>query len=145
MAYPIYHATSRRVWAHSLFDRKKVGIYMCDLARSIFNQYSGVIMGTMASEIISLTVVYSTVYSGADQRKHKSSATLVFVGAVHRWPVNSPHKRPVTRKMFRFGEVIIHIINRTLGTGWWKLSDYLHIIPKSIEKNTASLSRTKTM
>ena len=56
-------------------------------------------MGAMASQIISLTIVYPTVYSGADQRKHQSSASLAFVRRIHRWPVNSPHKWPVTRKM----------------------------------------------
>ena len=63
-------------------------------------------MGTMAYQITSLTIVYSTVYSGADQRKHQSSASLAFVWGIHRWPVNSPHKGPVTRKMFPFDDVI---------------------------------------
>ena len=54
--------------------------------------YNDVIMGTMAPQITSLTIVYSTVYSGADQRKHQSSASLAFVRGIHRWPVNSPHK-----------------------------------------------------
>ena len=62
--------------------------------------YNDVIMGTMASQITSLTIVYSTVYSDADQRKHPSSASLAFVWGIHRGPVNSPHKWPVTRKMF---------------------------------------------
>ena len=61
--------------------------------------YCDVIMGTMASQITSLTIVYSIVYSGADQRKHQSSASL--------GPVNSPHKWPVTRKMFPFDDVIM--------------------------------------
>ena len=64
-------------------------------------------MGTMVSEIISLTIVYSTVYSGADQRKHQSSASLDFVGGIHRGPVNSPHKWPVMRKIFPFDDVIM--------------------------------------
>ena len=68
--------------------------------------YSDVIMGTMASQITSLTIVYSAVYSGAEQRKHQSSASLAFVRGIHRWPVNSPHKWPVTRKMFPFNDVI---------------------------------------
>ena len=46
-------------------------------------------MGTMASQITSLTIVYSTIYSDADQRKHQSSASLAFVRGIHRWPVNS--------------------------------------------------------
>ena len=66
-----------------------------------------VIMSLMASQITSLMIVYSTVYSGADQRKHKSSASLAFLRGIHRGPVNSPHKWPVTRKMFRFDDVIM--------------------------------------
>ena len=64
-------------------------------------------MGTMASQITSLTIVYSTVYSVADQRKHKSSASLAFVRGIPRRPVNSPHKWPTTRKMFPFNDVIM--------------------------------------
>ena len=52
--------------------------------------YSDVIMGTMVSQITSLTIVYSTIYSGADQRKHQSSTSLAFLWGTHRWPVNSP-------------------------------------------------------
>ena len=54
--------------------------------------YSDAIMGSMASQITSLAIVYSIVYSGADQRKHQSSASLAFVRGIHRGPVNSPHK-----------------------------------------------------
>ena len=64
-------------------------------------------MGVMASQITSLTIVYSTIYSGADQRKYQSSTTLAFVRGIHRWLVNSPHKRPVTQKMFPFDDVIM--------------------------------------
>ena len=60
-----------------------------------------------ASQITSITIIYSTVYIGADQRKHQSFASLALVREIHRWPVNSPHKRPVTRKMFPFDYVII--------------------------------------
>ena len=63
--------------------------------------------GAMSSQITSLTFVYSTVYSDADQRKHQSSASLAFVRGIHRGPVNSPHKWPVTRKMFPFDDVIM--------------------------------------
>ena len=71
------------------------------------SHYDDVIMGTIASQITSLTSVYSTVCSGADQRKHQSSASLAFVWGIHRGPVNSPHKWPVTRKMFPFDNVIM--------------------------------------
>ena len=64
-------------------------------------------MSTMASQVTSLTIVYSTVYSGANQRKHDSSLSLVFVRGNHREPVNFPYKWPVTRKMFPFDDVIM--------------------------------------
>ena len=69
--------------------------------------YNDVKMSTIASQITSLTTVYSTVYSGADQIKHQSSASLTFVWGIHRGPVNSPHKGPVKRKMFPFDDVIM--------------------------------------
>ena len=64
-------------------------------------------MRAMASQITGFPIVYSTVCSGPDQRKHQSSASLAFVRGIHRWPVNSPHKWPVTRKMFPFDDVIM--------------------------------------
>ena len=88
---------------------------LCDSAvNSIMSQfvdrnahYNDVIMSTIASQITSLTIVYSTVYSGVDQRKHQSSTSLAFVWGIHRGPVNSPHKGPVTLKMFSFDDVIM--------------------------------------
>ena len=67
--------------------------------------YTDVIMGAMAYQIISITIVYSTVYSGADQRKHQSPASLAFVRGIPRGPVGD--KWPVTRKMFPFDDVIM--------------------------------------
>ena len=64
-------------------------------------------MGAMASQITSLPIVDLTIYSGADKKKHQSSASLAFVWGIHRWPVNSPHKWPVTQKMFPFDDVIM--------------------------------------
>ena len=49
-------------------------------------------MGAIASQITSLKIVYSTVYSDADKKNHQSSASLTFVRGIHRWPMNSPHK-----------------------------------------------------
>ena len=72
--------------------------------------YGDVIMGVLASQVTSLTIVYSTVNSGEDQRKHQSFASLAFVRGIHRWPVNSPHKWPVTRKMFPFDDVIMGLL-----------------------------------
>ena len=65
--------------------------------RIIIFHYNDVTMDAIASQITSLTIV-STVYSDADQRKHQSSASLAFVRGIHRWPGNSRHKWPVTRK-----------------------------------------------
>ena len=59
--------------------------------------YNDVIMSDMSSQITSLTTVYLTVYSRCRSKKHQSSATLAFVRGIHRWPVNSPHKLPITR------------------------------------------------
>ena len=56
-------------------------------------------MRAMASQITSLMIVYSTVYAGTDERKYQNSASLAFVRGIHRWPVNSPHKELVTRKI----------------------------------------------
>ena len=70
--------------------------------------YSDVIMSTMASQITGVSIVCSTVGSGTNQRKHQSSAWLAFVRGIHRWPVHFPHKRPVTRKMFPFYDVIMN-------------------------------------
>ena len=69
--------------------------------------YDDVIMSAIASRITSRTTVYLIVYSRADQRKHQSSASLAFVRGIHRRPVNSPHKGPVTRKMVPFDDVIM--------------------------------------
>ena len=60
-------------------------------------------MGSIASQITSLTIVYSIVYSDADQSKHQRSTSLASV----RGPVNSLHKWPVTRKMLPFDDIIM--------------------------------------
>ena len=81
------------------------------------DHYDDVIMSAIASQITSLTIVYSTVYSGADQSKHQSSASLAFVWGIHRGPVNSPHKWTVTRKMVPFDDVIILLHRHSLVWG----------------------------
>ena len=82
----------------------------------VTHHYNDVIMGAMASQITSLTIVYSTVYS--DQPKYQRSASLAFVRGIHRWRVNSPHKWPVTRKMFPFDDVIMNMLVYIL----WKIN-----------------------
>ena len=65
-------------------------------------------MGAIASQITSPTIFYSTIYSDADQRKQQSSASLAFVRGIHRGPVKSLHKWPVTREMFPFDDVVMY-------------------------------------
>ena len=84
-----------------------------------FLHYGDVIMGTIASQITSLAIVYLSVYSGADQRKHQSPASLAFVWGIHRGPVNSPHKWPVPRKMFPFDDVIMDWYWIQSDIVWW--------------------------
>ena len=69
--------------------------------------YSDVIMTAMVSQIIDVTIIYSNICSGANQRKHQSSASLAFVSGNHRWMVISPLKGPVMWKMFPFDAVIM--------------------------------------
>ena len=73
------------------------------------SHYNDVIMGAIVSQNTSLTIVFSTVYSDADQRKHQSSASLAFVRGIHRGPANSSHKRQVTLRKFLFDDVIMYV------------------------------------
>ena len=112
-----------RIWHYKVFSIKK-----CCEENSL--HYDDFIMGAIASHINSLTIVYSTVYSGADQSKHQSSASRAFVWGIHWGPVNSPHKWPVTRKMFPFDDVIMDGPNYQLYDArlWWghDLSSTVH-------------------
>ena len=87
----------------------------------------------MASEIASLTI--QPFIQGADHRKHQSSASLAFVRGIHRWPVNSPHKGPVTRKMFPFDDVIMRFAQQR--TRDRRFNGFVSL--KKILKNTAEL------
>ena len=92
------------VWTHIVHTALKACLASCW-------HYNDFIMGAIASQITSLTIVYSTVNSDTDQRKHQNSASLAFVRGIHRGPVNSPRKWPVTRKMFPFDDVIMILSN----------------------------------
>ena len=95
--------SSRAVWV--CLDCKERGQFIRYMIWSY--HYCDVIMGAKASQITSLTIVYSTVYSGTDQRKHQIPASLAFVRGIHRSLVNSPHKGPVTQKMIQLDDVIM--------------------------------------
>ena len=75
--------------------------------------YNDVIMGMMASQITRFTIVYSTVFSGTDQRIHQRSTSLAFVWGIHRWLLNSQHKWPVMQKMFPLDDIIMNILTAT--------------------------------
>ena len=100
------YSAHRSVIKHTAWFCMLIYIYIYMKTTSA-NHYGDVIMGPIASQITSPTIVYSTVYSDADQGIHQSSASLAFVRVIHRGPVNSPHKWPVTRKMFPFDDVIM--------------------------------------
>ena len=93
------------------------------------SHYCDVIMCAMASQITSLTVVYSTVYSGPAQRKHQSSASLAVLRGIHRSPVNFPSQMASYAEMFPFDDVIMpqwntkaFIVHRQNYGYWWHSS-----------------------
>ena len=97
------------LWGELTLPFLTVGFASQSARKAESYHYGDVIMGAIASQITSLTIVYSTVYSDADQRKHQSFASLAFVRGIHRGPVNFPHKWPVTREMFPFDDVIMSL------------------------------------
>ena len=99
-----------QAWANEITTLSR-DVDVAEYMRIIVTHYNDVIMSAMASQITSLTIVYSSVYQGADQRKHQSSASLAFMRGIHRRPVNSPHKGSVTRKIFPFDDVIMLFVD----------------------------------
>ena len=131
-------------WSHSEHSRAYYVLH-----------YGDVIMGAIGSHITSLTIGNSTVYSDADQRKHQNSASLAFVLGIHRWPMNSLHKGPVTRKMFPFDDVLmikelnwmlLHVITRCwhppASTHWDR--DNMAAISQATLSNAFSLTKIFT-
>ena len=110
----LYHGTPHMAF---VVGKQNISMWMTwnmDSMQILQPHYTDVIMSAMASEITSVSIVYSTVCSCANQRKHQRSASLVFVREIHRGPVNSPHKGPVTWKMFPSDDVIM----RFQDSGW---------------------------
>ena len=115
LAYPCFH----RCWNLNLqtfmpiifidtcAQNIKMPIYKILSKTSPNNHYSDVIISVVASQITSVSSVCSAVCSSVDQRKHQSSASLALVRGIYRWRVDSPHKEPVTRKIFPFDDVIM--------------------------------------
>ena len=105
-------------WCNILLCMFGWGITIPD--QFLADHYIDAIMGAMASQITSLTIAYLTVCSGTHQRKDQNSASLAFGWGIRRWPVNSPHKWPVTRKMFPFDDVIMQWTHWPLGDATWQ-------------------------
>ena len=99
--------TCQLQWFASWLRASAMKIYLSYHYQIATSHYNDVLMSAMASQITSFTIVYSTVYSDADQRQHQSSASLALVRGINQWPMNSPHKGPVTRKIFPFDDVIM--------------------------------------
>ena len=91
-----------------------------DIAIHCKFHYSDVIMSAMVSQITGVSIDCLINYSGADQRKYKSSASLAFVRGIHQWPVNFPHSGPVTRKMISFDDVIMCLLCKTSDCDSWR-------------------------
>ena len=103
----LYH-TDYQLWQRLWYTKTTIQCRLYNDHVHGMYHYNDVIMSAMASQITDVSIVYLTVCLGADQRKHQSSASLVFVGGIHRSPVNSTHKGTVTQKMFPFDDVIMH-------------------------------------
>ena len=95
-------------------------------------------MREMASEIVGVPIAYSTVCSGADQRKHQSSAALAVLRGVDWRPVNSLHKDPVAQTIFIFDDIImlgwlpiIHDIQQRYYYNKWAQSSRSKVMAKS--------------
>ena len=89
---------------------------------------SRTLLWALQSSIFYTRVHYSDVIKGAMTSHHphdcllnrlfrrrttntpKLYTSLAFVRGIHRWPVNSPHKWPVTRNIFPFDDVIILLL-----------------------------------
>ena len=70
--------------------------------------YSDVIMSAKVSQITCVSIICSAICSDADQRKHQRSGSLAFVRGIHQWLVDSPHKGPVSQKVFLpFDDIIM--------------------------------------
>ena len=95
------------------------------------NHYDDVIMSAIASQIISLTIVYSTVYSDADQRKHQSCASLAFVRGIHRDRWIPRTKGQLRGKCFHLmtSSWLPHEMNNALSQWYDHSADKSHELP----------------
>ena len=90
VSLPTHICVTRSQWVNTTWSIRDA--IQCTPARSSYS-----ITSAMASQITSPTIINPTIYSGAYQGKHRSSASLAFAMGIHQWPVNSRHKGPVRR------------------------------------------------
>ena len=139
-----------KLWSHNIIFRVtwclKVRPSTCcsryrQYTSQIHSHYSDIIIGLMVSQITGVSIVCSTVCSGADQRNCQSSASLAFVRGIHWWLVNSPHKGPAMQKMFPFDDVIMisHNLNQ-----WWPSSLVCIYLNKNNFPNDISMALNLT-
>ena len=106
-----------------------------------WTHYNDVIMGATASQIIGLTIVFSTVYLETDRRKHQSSASLAFVRGIHRGPVNSSHTWMASNAenvsiWWRHHEKVLNDFCGTLLCSlrlWWSMTSWCKLHTKQWE------------
>ena len=122
LSYPLLCNTTR---SHILRCMDNLMRFNLSKEQHMLPYYNGVIRSTMAHQITTVTSVYPTVYSGANQINYQSSASLAFVRGIPRWPVNSPHKGPVTRKMFPFDDVIMCFYNWQVRSAQQNINNHL--------------------
>ena len=83
--------------------------------------WSDVTMSAMVSQITGIWTVCSVVCSLTLKSKKTSKLGVIgFVRGNHQWPVDFPHKGPITRKMFPFDE-----------SSWITLSKWLPYLPRA--------------
>ena len=128
---PFYSVNEQKIFCSYVFIKKysKTNLKL-QLLRGLFQypirglyHYSDVIMKAIVFQITGVSIVCS----GAYQRKHKSCTSLAFVRGIHRWPVNSPHKGPVTWKIFPFDDVIMSKDLTKLHAGCFLIETEWHI------------------
>ena len=112
LLYNSSHITTQPLKTMSESDRE-----VCKVAFSCYN--SDIIMSAMTSQIAGVSIVCSTICSGAHQKKnkHRSSTSLTVVRGIHRCPMDSPYKGPVTRKMLLFDDVVMLLMGSSRGDG----------------------------
>ena len=98
------------IYFHNLHRPDKPVVVMHIMMKCLGNHYTDLTMSAMASQITSISIVYSIIGPGADQRKHQRFASLAFAWGIHRWPLNSPQKRPAANVSI-----------------WWRHRDFLHM------------------